>query len=614
MRFAHALVLGLGLSGCSVATLKDTSVESTRNQCSANADCGSGVCKSGQCQASAGSFSTLLLEVTPPADDDTISSVRFLKQIDGLSLSGGRQDLTLDRVAHITGYVLPARPDQSCSFANTTGQGSVPARVTFTPTRRFLGLSLAHYAAATRLQPVTFSSSTSQEHAFELNVPAGEYDVYVQGQDGTAAATSTLGSTCPLVPKLIRRVRVDPGIVKMPLSLGSPSRLELTIKWPGPSGTRSLDGWTVDIIEPASGQVISTNTKLGEPFFGSYDAMLYYWPIADPAQAGRELVRLSPGSTEDAPTILLERASLELFDKGQGIIDQLDVLPEAVTFDARVERSSTSVPVAATVSLIATSIDSLEPGTLASFRRDVQTDSMGRFHVKLLPGKYRVIAVPSIVSGAAATETTLEVAAAPAYQAGQVIEVPPLTRIDGTVRGPTKTFIAGASVHASATASSTNASLLDEALGAGPFIPRVSSCTAHTDSCTPVTDAGGHFTIDADPGLFDLSVRPPDSSGFAWLVRPNISVQNQALNLGTLSMPLPVAYSGTVSSAESGPIAGALIRAYVFVGPNGYATDPGVADSLHPAAVLQVAESRASEDGTFELRVPAHLDQGTQEQ
>ena len=54
------------------------------------------------------------------------------------------------------------------------------------------------------------------------------------------------------------------------------------------------------------------------------------------------------------------------------------------------ERANTE-PALASVTLRATALDFLEPGTLASYERTVETGEDGRFQVELLPGTYRVI-------------------------------------------------------------------------------------------------------------------------------------------------------------------------------------------------------------------------------
>jgi hypothetical protein len=163
-------------------------------------------------------------------------------------------------------------------------------------------------------------------------------------------------------------------------------------------------------------------------------------------------------------------------------------------------------------------------------------------------------------------------------------------------------------VQAIATPSIRLVGLLDAALGAQPFVPRVSACSGRSDACVPVTDTNGYFSIEADPGVFDVSVRMPDDAGFAWLVRSRVPIDEQRHDLGALTLPLPVVYSGTVIAAETGPVPRALIRAYVYVDANGNVQDVGAESDMRLKSVLQVAETRARDNGTFELRLPARLE------
>jgi hypothetical protein len=600
MKSAYWLPLCFSLSACSVAALEDTVAEHTQNRCSADVDCGSGVCDAGECRAREGAFSTVLFEVTAPADANAIAGVRFLKRVERLQPSGGQQDLAVGRVARVTGSLeLTKAPDQTCTFDTQAS-----ARVTFIPTERFLGLATASYATTTHSAT---ASNGSAQRQFNLNLPPGEYDVYVQeaGQAAAAAPSSASLQRCPFVPKLIRHLQIEPGLVTLPLALEAPARLDVTVVWPSEPDSGGLEGWSIDIVEPVFGKVISTNAVLGQPRDNAYTATVFYSWVEDGMQPGTELVRLSPPADEHAPTILLERSSLELFERGAGMINQLDALPSPVTFEGQVERQGRSDPVPAALSLIATELNQLQPGTLASFRQTVTTDSRGRFQVQLLPGKYRVHAVPAASSGAASTETTLEVAGRPEYQAGKVIELKDTLRMSGGVLGPAGQAISGASVHAAATPFSIRARLLEAALGDEPFVPRAAGCSGPADACVPVTDEMGYFSIDVDPGVFDVSVRPPSDSGFPWLIRSNVDVQTEQQDLGALDMPLPVAYRGTVFTEDTGPISGALIRAYIYVDENGYTAEMPSADTVGSRSVLQIAETRANESGIFELRLPS---------
>jgi hypothetical protein len=129
------------------------------------------------------------------------------------------------------------------------------------------------------------------------------------------------------------------------------------------------------------------------------------------------------------------------------------------------------------------------------------------------------------------------------------------------------------------------------------------------------SDSKGELALRVPSGSFSLSVIPPDGSRFAWRVDTMLEVGMdeqervpEAVDLGELRVGLPVAYRGSVLVPSPGgswvEVPGALIRAYAFLGEGRSAE----ADPASAASVVQVAETRAREDGTFELLVPSTLE------
>jgi hypothetical protein len=192
-----------------------------------------------------------------------------------------------------------------------------------------------------------------------------------------------------------------------------------------------------------------------------------------------------------------------------------------------------------------------------------------------------------VESELAVVEAEWDVASEPAIQAGRTISLPDGPQLIGSVLTPSGDALAGANVQAVASTSNANASVLQAALGAAPFVPRANS---------GVTDSQGRFALLADPPWVDVSVRPTAGSGFAWLVRPNVAVTvPDNVDLGGMALPLPVPYSGHVTVLDGVVLPGALIRAYVLL------DDPA-------EAVVQVAESRADAEGRFDLLLPERLE------
>src|SRR5207244_3313762 len=81
-------------------------------------------------------------------------------------------------------------------------------------------------------------------------------------------------------------------------------------------------------------------------------------------------------------------------------------------------------------------------------------------------------------------------------------------------------------------------------------------------------DPVGHFMLDVDPGLIDLSLHPPASSNLPWLVRPQISVSSSTaatVPFSTLSFTNPVVLTGkvTAAGAKNARLAGVSVRAWL---------------------------------------------------
>lgn len=593
---------------CTVTAVSQGDDPRPNNSCTSDSECGQDSCSDGVCQALNGELEALLISATPPSDSG-IPHLTFVAQVDDVPSRRGSQDLDLPGPSHVVGsLVLPKNADCYPGFASDDPKSpflpaddgkTLPATVTLALSQRLLGLPQQLYFAATGIRNLQGS------YSFEVQVPRGEYDVYL------VPPPRQLGG-CAVPPQLYRSFPIDSEDAEITFPLSSISLLPLSIRWP--KSSPSLTGWSVDIIEPFGGNPISTEVKLGEaidPGESSatveYGAWLSYSTVVAPAaasdamevKAASDLLRLRPRANTIAPTIFMDRSGLGLLsDRKVVALDRFTQLPEPVQVESQLVRAEDGSPVAGYVTLVSTQIYGVDSGIFASYQTTIQVGVDGALHAVLPPGNYKVQAVPPALGGPsaagalAALETSWEIPADVPVQYGKVLELSPIASVVGQTR-----FL-GAQVQA--VPSPRTILPFEEAFGEGrfgPFTPRAG---------IGLVDDAGKFAVAADPGLFDVSVQAPESLGFGWFVRPGVQVGDQDEDLGRVTPPRPALLSGTARVSVTGtgvPLGSAAIRAYAYLDKNLAYTR----DAKQAVSVVQVAETRADETGAFRLLVPSRI-------
>jgi hypothetical protein len=661
---AATLLVLAASPACNVHLAGDASEGGATNTCERSADCAAGTCRFGACVAAEGALETLLLEIVPPASAPGIGGVRVLDIADGFSVSRNDLELNLPRVASLRGFLRAYDPEvqQACLQGAAS---TLPVRVTFTPRERSIGLSGGTYVATTTLSESRSSShpcrdsyaTGMREHDLSVNVPVGRYDIYVEPLE--------LDDACAIAPALLEEnLQIEAGNVCLKLAASRPEELRVLVEWRGAfEGVRSLDRWSVDLVHPITGQVLSTRGALSaasvtttQNDVPAYEVRLWMSPL--PGGQKRELVRLTPPEGAFAPVIQLERSALVAVTPGtsDALIGNLDPFPAPVQLEGWVWRDADfergrEVPVPATVLLTATRLDGIAPGIFASYATAAEVGADGRLVAAVLPGAYRARVVPTVGSGLSAFETVLEVpctrlAAEPdrcalresetpeVVQAGRVLRVPAAARVTGTVRsalgseaveGAMVTGVAGltrarvCAADAGGVCAASPVGVLERALGEDRFAPRGVSALV-IDGRFAIDEADCALCQQSEGAIFDFLVRPADGSGFSWGIRSGVVIQGDT-ELGSIAVPLPTVHRGRVQLPQADapvPIGGALIRAYAFRLSDGSVTSDADlpacnAGELEPSSdcirsVLQVAETRAAADGTFSLFVPASVE------
>lgn len=571
--------------GCNLGFSEDAAPDQQHNACSDSDECRGGVCLGGICRAQSTDLGALLLHVTPPSGTPMIAGVGFTSVVEELAFEPGRPGykISLGKVSKLAGTVAGEEistkncvRDASMPTAKEVKDGSIAARLTLIPRARLWGLTVPSYT-------IDVTDTASDSYRLELYVPPGRYDVYVQPQ-----ATS---DGCVHPPYLALDRELKPGTVDLDVNLPEPTALPVRVVGSG----LDLRDWTIEIVERDSGRRLSNRApieQVGESL-DEYTALVAYSQVeGSEDRPASELVLLAPPKDVIAPSVYVERSVVELFQDGDGLIDQLTTLPRPVTFSARVGKGNSLDPVSANVLLLATRLASTGPGTVAAFSRSVKTDDKtGLFNAQILPGTYRVVVQP-LDDELRPIETEITVSDAE-VQAGRTILIEPRNEVTGRLVDFNGQPIAGVPVALRAMDQGMVPSVLELAQGQQLFLP-----TATSDS----TDKTGSFDLKADQGSFQLSLHPPEDSGYPWYVKLAQEVSADSLSLGKLSLSLPVAVSGVLTSDDVGEVSNARIVVYAML-KDGQV----VAREADATQIVPVAESRSDEKGQFRLLLPSKV-------
>lgn len=642
MRATLGYLCSLGLAACeNIAPPVVDGAEVARNECKSNADCPDARCDEvlRMCVAKSAALSNLLIEIIPQSTDHLFGGFRFLRTLDDLE----------DTQASPLLLVPPPRVEGNITLAINSAAGCKanprPVRISFVPLEQRLGLDTVRYSVTS---VATFNDEKEQfEHTYSLpGLPLGTYDIYWEDAQISDDPPPPL---CEVVPRLERAVaisRVDGRVPQLDLGSSPIRPLKVLVPW-----TFDLNGWTVDVIHPLTGERLSTRAPLSDERLvrepdstedvAIADLLLGQVVGPDYAETATQkgVLRLTPPTGGARPTIQVGLEGLELFKVGEARVPRLNAFDTSVRFQAWVwQEGAPDKPVAGSVTFDALTLTDVPQGVSARLTERVPIGADGQVTTHLPPGTYLARVHPDADLALSAFETTVEVfkpiAAEPGsppspsgeVQAGQVIAVPPGANLTGRVSLPTRSSSQGISV---------------EAFGSRETDLRPQgdlSTSAPRTVVTLVSDKGG-FKLAADCGrcdgesgvLFDLKVNPPAESGFPWTVVPDVAISEDA-DLGVLPVEFPWVYERTLEFAistvapEPRGFPNALIRAYVLVDrDNNVVRDsrisrcsellkqPPAVDAPEPAQpcaerAVQVAEARSfGNDGRFRLFLPQTL-------
>jgi hypothetical protein len=251
-------------------------------------------------------------------------------------------------------------------------------------------------------------------------------------------------------------------------------------------------------------------------------------------------------------------------------------------------------------------------GLTASFTKSVMTDELGLYTTQLFPGQYRIVVIPtasgsdtqvvpsSTINGSptpmgaaarpgAITEFKRSIAGDPAQTIDFALATKRSVRGNAYVGNQTTAGATGATLEAFPAILPAEVGALKGALAQSPVLPPNASVQV---------GSAGTFVLPLDPGDFDLSLRIPESSNFAWWVWPSANVAPDpsgapiVIEVARLSFPVPLEGVITVPDAtgQPTPLRGAAVRAYAKVPMS--------------TGVTKVGDTRTDDTGRYRLRLP----------
>lgn len=575
----------LAPSGCLVAILclfagcgfsSDDGSFAPGNDCAESEDCAQGVCDAGFCVAMSTAPVRVVIEVLrSPSDANLATPASWLFQPNVFSGST-TEDLMLPGTRTVEG--------------NVRWKGErVPATVRFIRHLDDQQAAVAPVVVEVDTGSVSATVVDGGSGGFDYNtklVVGQTYDVVVL--PGNDALDNEAGAPAiRTLPPIYGTLEI-PGVVTaepIPLDFEFPAALDdecAAGQFVGCLLTGRMLSFDGELPSPASGlQVRAVERDTGRLLssIAETDPDGNY-AIRVPAEAGSYFIRVtsSAGSVDPFPSISLDPDVV--FEEDP--VGRTVFLPriETVNFSGSVQDSDSRLVPGATVRFESRGIfDDTALGLQGEFRASATTGTDGRYSLGLLPGAYDAVVTPPDDSEDAWAPTAAEVVVLEGLPDPGSEE--PITLESQTVLSGTCTTFAG-----NVASGVTVAARARTAIGG---LQR---------SRETVSAESGEYELKVDGGLYDLFIKVSESTGFPWLVEPQVLVDPaDGPEQRDWELPPPIVVRGTVTTFIGTEMGGAPIRAYVLI------EDEGALVSGRPLRALQVAETTSAEDGTYQLLI-----------
>ncbi|MDD9965528.1 MAG: hypothetical protein OXR73_04835 [Myxococcales bacterium] len=578
------LFVGL-LGGCASLPQEEPAANQLQeNTCVVDADCGEDRCRDGMCVARPGEEQDITLRITP-----------------GVALNGSDPlpvQLTLSRVDGPTERDLALPQPVGVHVRVRDGSGAVPAEVRFQNSETIPGMPSSSF---TRSSP-EYGADEDDGMTVLLN----------EGEEYTVRAEPIDTSLPPLrLPFTARQEH----------TLEFDYDVEFETREYRITGIPSGERLIVQAVDPATGRRVSSIAETSEgmvrlafaPGHESYSLDLTVMANAEAASAqgecntGRPLPRYSFTHLElgvgqprqqSGPILVSLPAVMDPIDY-EGTVelcgaDHLPVTP------AQVERLKVSLRSTALLTTDSTQDARVSFHSEAEAVYDKDTGTL-RFCARALPGQYDVVVSPPPVSGACersqdrsscgcgifAESRLVKAPADRRDQTGVILTLPTMPSLSGVLMTQGRDPMPGATIDAVARGASTGIELIEGDRGV----------TRYNRSRQGTSAEDGSFRVPLDVGAYDVTIKPPSESGFAWLVSRDVLIAHRMEEfVGAFTMTAPVAVSGVLryvngDDTHQAALTGAVIRAFSIVGES------------DERRAIEIGQATADDSGAFMLLV-----------
>ena len=605
-RLACAVACLLGLGACEFDRADEEPVEPL-NSCNVASDCTGGAqCMSGLCVAptSEAEFE-LALQVTPLPNATTPTPHPIL--IEHMKLDSSTLPRRID---------LPAQVPVSGQIRNDGD--TIDAALTFTPVHVLKGIASGTVNVTTTRGP----GGGGTDYTVQLSSGL-DYTLFVRPTDPTLPPwRTTFKATGAPVSVDFKELAT----FQQTFMLQPPDGRELLVQAFDANNQPISSSATV---EPVGAQlknklVAATLVFAGEPLAYRLEirAEQAYEPMK-PAQPAEGI--FCDDDTPVYPTYSIASQDLPAENEDGAIEIVLPAPPARVRFEGTIKvcdagnaRLLTELPVALTSDqlLLAPLDDEGETGEVehkftASFEAqttaqlDAQTDLL-TFCVQLMEGHYDVVVTPptNLSCGVYAENRLIKAPEGSMAASGAQLLLPKSAVLQGTLQTTDRTPLADVTVEAVALGRAGVVERQGDSVAAAEQDPKQTNplLVSYNRSRQVTSASDGKFNVPVDLGSYDVLVKPPASSGFAWQVRHDVGVGSDRTFSSIVYMPSPVMLSGRLAymgSGEGPSLAGAEVLAFAVIGDKSV---PG--GDVASERAVQIGKAMAGPDGSFILLLP----------